>query len=158
MPEANAVAPVKIPDSFRRYFKQHLIEDHEKLEAILDDAACLAEHRSYYTAAKRFEEFRMRQEQHMAVEEDIVFPLLETAFPGSPVIPEVKAEHQAIRHAMEAANNAITESNREQFGKVHGDLVAALMAHTKHEDELLDLALASCVSPNREVLTKIARL
>jgi len=32
------------------------------------------------------------------------------------------------------------------------------MAHTRHEDELLDRALATSVAPNREVLVKIARL
>src|SRR5215471_1045087 len=91
MIEANAATPLKIPDSFRRYLTQHLTEEHQKLEAILDDAACLTAHRSFYTAAKKFEEFRVRQEQHMAVEENIVFPLLETVFPGSPVLADVKA-------------------------------------------------------------------
>jgi hypothetical protein len=158
MKEANAVSPVKIPDSFRRYLKQHLTEEHQKLEEILEDAACLTAHRSFYTAAKKFEEFRTRQEQHMAVEESIVFPLLETVFPGSPVLAEVKAEHQVIRQAMEAAQTAISQTNREQFEKVHGNLAAALMAHTGHEDELLDRALASCVAPSGELLLKIARL
>jgi len=68
MAELNSTA-VQIPESFRRYLKQHMTEDHERLEALLDDAACLAEHRSFYTAAKKFEDFRMREEQHISVEE-----------------------------------------------------------------------------------------
>src|SRR5215470_10607054 len=158
MAELNSVTAVQIPESFRRYLKQHMTEDHEKLEELLDDAACLAEHRSFYTAAKKFEDFRMRQEQHIAVEEDIVFPLLETVFPNSLAIAEVKSEHQVIRQSMQAAGSAIAEANREQFDKAHSELAAALIAHTRHEDELLDRALASCVAPNREVLLKIARL
>jgi hypothetical protein len=158
MNEINTVPPEKMPESFRRYLRQHMTEDHEKLEAILEDATCLAEHRLFYTAAKKFEEFQTRQEQHMAVEEDIVFRLLETILPGSPVIAEVKAEHQVIRQAMEAARSAILEASWEQFEKVHSDLTAALMAHTRHEDELLDHALASAVAPKAEVLFKIARL
>jgi len=158
MIENESVAPVKIPDSFRHYLKQHMTEDHEKLEAILEDAACLAEHRFFYGAAKKFEDFQIREEQHMRVEEDIVFSLLETAFPGSPAIAEVKAEHEVIRQAMKAAESAILKANLEQFEKVHPDLSAALMAHTRHEDELLDRALATSVAPNREVLVKIARL
>ncbi len=41
---------------------------------------------------------------------------------------------------------------------VHGELAAALMAHTKHEDELVASALDSCVGANRELLLNIARL
>ncbi len=155
---ANSVSPVEIPDSFRRYLKQHMTEDHEKLEAKLDDAACLVAHRSFYTAAKRFEEFRIRAEQHMTVEEDIVFPLLETLSPNSPELAAVKGEHVVIRQAVGAAGGAIAAANREQFERVHGELAAALMAHTKHEDELLASVLESGVGAKRELLLKIARL
>jgi len=70
----------------------------------------------------------------------------------------VKAEHQVIRQSIQAAGSAIAEANREQFDKAHSELAAALIAHTRHEDELLDRALASCVAPSRDVLLKIARL
>lgn len=158
MSEANSVAPAPIPESFRRYLKQHMTEDHEKLEATLDDAACLVAHRSFYTAAKRFEDFQIRQEQHMAVEEDIVFPLLETVSPNSPAVAEVKAEHEVIRQAMATAAGAIAGTDRERFERVHGELAAALAVHTRHEEELLTGALESCVGAKKELLLKIARL
>jgi hemerythrin-like domain-containing protein len=155
---ANSVSPVEIPESFRRYLKQHMVEDHEKLESMLDDAASLVAHRFFYPAAKRFEEFRIREEQHMAVEEEIVFPLLESLSPGSVAVAEVKAEHEVIRQAMGAAGGAISATDREQFETVHGKLAAALMAHTKQEDELLARVLESCVGTTKELLLKIARL
>jgi|GEM_PF-5110272 len=158
MSEANSVAPALIPESFRRYLKQHMTEDHEKLEETLDDAACLVTHRSFYIAAKRFEDFQVRQAQHMAVEEDIVFPLLETMSPNSPAIAEVRAEHEVIRQAMEAAAEAIAATDRERFDRIHSELAAALSNHTRHEEELLARALDSCVGAKRELLVKIARL
>src|SRR5215510_10979862 len=158
MSEANSVAPGHIPESFQRYLKQHMTEDHEKLEGMLDDAACLVAHRSFYTAGKRFEDFQIRTEQHMAVEENIVFPLLETVSPNSPAIAEVKGEHEIIRQAMETAAGAIAGTDRERFGRIHGELAAALTAHTRHEDELVTSALESCVGAKRELLLKIARL
>lgn len=158
MSEANSGAPVEIPESFRRYLKQRMTEDHERLEVMLDDAACLASHGSFYTAAKRFEDFQIRQEQHMDIEENIVFALLETVSANSPAIAEVKAEHEALRQAMERAAGAIAATDRERFEKIHGELAATLTAHTRHEDELLADALGSCVGAKRELLLRIARL
>ncbi len=94
----------------------------------------------------------------MAVEEDIVFPLLESVSPDSVAIAEVKAEHEVIRQAMRAAGGAISATDWEQFERVHGELAAALIAHTKHEDELLARVLESCVGAKKELLLKIARL
>jgi hypothetical protein len=88
----------------------------------------------------------------------VIIPLLESVFPGSPEIPEAIAQHQVIRQAMEVAGTAISEIKREQFEKVHRELAAALVAHTKREDELLERALASRATTNGEVLLKIARL
>jgi hypothetical protein len=79
-------------------------------------------------------------------------------FPGSPEIPEAIAQHQVIRQAMEVAGTAVSEIKREQFEKVHRELAATLVAHTKREDELLDRALASCATTSGEVLLKIAPL
>ena len=154
----SSASRAEIPESYRRYLKQHVVEDHEKLEEMLQGAACLVAHRWFCAAAKRFEQFRIREEQHMAVEEDIVFPLLETASPDSPAIAEVKGEHKVIRQAMRAAEDAISATDREQFERVHGELAAALMAHTKHEDELLRGVLDSCVGVKKQLLMKIARL
>lgn len=94
----------------------------------------------------------------MAVEEDIVFPLLETVSPDSPAIAEVKREHQVIRQAMVAAEGAILETDRSLFKRVHAELAAALSVHTKHENQLLACAMESCLGAKRELLIKIARL
>ena len=94
----------------------------------------------------------------MAVEEDIVFPLLETASPRSPAIAEVRGEHEVIRRAMRAAEDAVLAADREQFERYHGELAAALSAHTKHENQLLARGIETCVGAKRELLVKIARL
>jgi len=94
----------------------------------------------------------------MAVEEDIVFPLLETVPSESPAIAEVKVEHEVIRRAMGAAEDAILAADRSLFKKVHAELAAELSVHTKHENQLLAYAMESCLGAKRELLIKIARL
>lgn len=154
----NAVPQRPVSDSFRRYLKNRLTEDRPVLEKILDDAAYLVEHRSFATAGKRFGELRIRLERHMAVEREVLFPLLGTATPESSDIGKVKSEHAVIRTWMEKTGSAISGWDAGGFKRAQHHLAAALKAYTADEDKLLESSSESCGCSEQDLILKMARL
>jgi hypothetical protein len=78
---------------------QGLGRQHHRLYTILDDVEALVEQGSFLTAAKRFGDFRLDEERHIRMEEEL-FASLQASEPAAPPSTELMRQHEAIQSSM----------------------------------------------------------
>ncbi len=145
------------PESLRRQLARRLTEDHPELDAILEAVADLVSRRSFHSAAKRFGEFRIKQERHMTLEEKVVFPLLETLSYQTVDVARMKSEHRMIRNFMNDAGDAISQWDLRGFAEAHRRLAQAVAVHNEDEERLVATKLEHCHCVGQDLLVNLAR-
>jgi len=115
---------------------QHYTEDHERLDELFHQ---FQKHKAtdHDTAVKAFQEFKAGLEQHIAWEEEILFPSFEKNFGhlGGPT-EVMRWEHQEIRKYLDAI---LTKLGREDWQTEVEEigLTSVLCPHNHKEESIL---------------------
>lgn len=123
---------------------QCLEVDHRHLDAILLESEKAASAGSFADARMRFEAFASGLLRHIEVEEQVLFPELESAAPGARRPTSVmRAEHEELRGLLDRIG-AELEARRPGWQAYSSRLKETLLTHnTKEERVLYPMADAS---------------
>jgi Hemerythrin HHE cation binding domain len=141
-----------LAEHIRSRLWSRLTENHASLKHILEDVAWLVQHGSLITAAKRFGEFRIAQEREMNFEESTLFPLIERLSDPNEAIRQGRAQHETIRHLLNAVSASLSTSTVQEFVEAYRQLLTVILEHCKFEERLISLELKSS---GNEVLEEI---
>jgi iron-sulfur cluster repair protein YtfE (RIC family) len=120
---------------------------HRRLDDMLDDVEMMADAERWSDARRRFDAFRHEMEEHIRLEEEVMFPSLER---GAPMLQGpttvMRTEHLAIRAFLTEVGKALVEER--PISRTTAELEAQLGAHNFKEERVLypefeRLALAS---------------
>lgn len=127
---------------------EYLQNDHERLDAILDEVRSLVSSTSFGEAQKRFAQFVSGLERHIDVEEEILFSAFEemTGMRSGPTAV-MRHEHVEIRRLLGAVTDALDRASAAAFAESVESLVDVLGTHNQKEERVLypttDRALGS---------------
>jgi hemerythrin superfamily protein len=112
---------------------QHLRESHRHLEAVLADVQKLASGQSFVTAAKRFGEFRLQEERHLHLENELL-EILEKSL-GCPRFDRIRNQHERIVQLMDELTALLSSWDLPAFQDCLEEFVELLAAHEADERE-----------------------
>lgn len=132
---------------------------HQRLDEMLDEVELMADAENWKDAKRRFLGFRRELEEHIRLEEEMMFPTFETnsSMPHGPTVV-MRAEHVTIRQLLANVEAALTE--KRPISRTTVELEAQLGAHNFKEERVLYPAferLAS-VSTRMSLATKVETL
>lgn len=132
--EPRPAAPAAEPSSVTEVLEA----DHRRLDAILPDVERLVAAGAYRDAAARFAAFSSGLDRHIDVEEQILFPVFESAT-GMTAGPTqvMRAEHVEIRGWMRDATGALAGEDPVRLARAIGALAQTLSAHNMKEEHML---------------------
>lgn len=109
---------------------------HRRLDDMLEDVELMADAQSWKQGKRRFDEFRREMEEHIRLEEEIMFPAFERdpAMARGPTVV-MRAEHQAIRGLLDQVEDALADER--PVGRTSAELKAQLGAHNFKEERVL---------------------
>ena len=116
---------------------EYLTWDHNRLDVILDEAIALFDEGSFDEAQKRYADFVCGLERHIAIEEDIVFPVFDARAHGGGPTEVMRFEHGHIREAMAAIASVLPKKDDKAFGAAIEQLVSVLGEHNAKEERVL---------------------
>jgi iron-sulfur cluster repair protein YtfE (RIC family) len=121
-----------------RNVSEYLGADHDRLDALLQQSAGLAERGVFEEAAQTFAEFRTGLGRHIDAEEGILFPAFEelTGMEGGPV-SVMRREHVVIRGLLAETAVAIKSADAAATARTLGWLRNALEVHNLKEEQML---------------------
>lgn len=132
--EPEPAAPAQEPRSVTEYLEA----DHRRLDGILSDVERLAATGAYRDAAARFAAFSSGLDRHIDVEEQILFPVFESATGMTSGPTQVmRAEHVEIRDWMRVATESLAWEDAERLAEAIGGLTQTLSAHNMKEEHML---------------------
>lgn len=116
-------------------------DDHNRLDAIMDEVRGRLSAGDLAGAASRFGAFRSGLERHIVAEEDVLFPALDRATGGRAggPISVMRHEHAEIRKRLAEIGSILdrTSSSVTDAASPIGELVALLGAHNGKEERIL---------------------
>jgi hypothetical protein len=115
----------------KRGLWQHLQESHRHLEAVLADVQELASGRSFVTAAKRFGEFRLQEERHLHVENELLVILEENL--KCPKFERIRNQHTRIIQLMNELTGLLSSWDLPAFQETLVKFVEVLAVHEADE-------------------------
>lgn len=123
--------------------------DHARLSRLLAEVAASFDDGEQERAEHTFEEFASSLRRHIAVEEELVFPSLEShsSWASRPAVV-MRAEHRRIEELIAQVGAAISRSTSELFHRAHHELVALLAAHDAKEERVLYPACDEALTPS----------
>lgn len=132
---------------------------HEHLDDILDDVELMADAESWKHAKGRFDVFRREMEEHIRIEEEMMFPALEkeaSTLQGPTSV--MRAEHAAIRASLAEIEKGLSEER--PISRTTAELEARLGAHNFKEERVLYPAFerTAPVSVRTALAEKVAAL
>jgi len=109
---------------------------HQRLDDMLDDIELCADAENWSEAKRRFAGFRRDIEEHIRLEEELIFPIFEAnaAMPHGPTVV-MRAEHVAIRQTLAAVEAALADER--PISRTTAELEAQLAAHNFKEERVL---------------------
>lgn len=121
----------------RRCVTEYLEGDHRRLDAILDEAERLANAGEFAGASERFAEFACGLDRHIAIEEQILFPLFErvTGIATGPTIV-MRSEHVRIRELLKRVSAGL-EAGDPVALSAQAALEELLSMHNMKEERVL---------------------
>jgi hypothetical protein len=122
---------MKSSDEVKGGLWQHLRESHRHLEAVLADVQELASGQSFVTAAKRFGEFRLQEERHLGVENELLAILEESV--ACPEFERIRSQHARIVQVMDELTGLLSSWNLPAFKMTLNELIALLAVHEEDE-------------------------
>lgn len=116
--------------------------DHRRLEQALDASVAHVSAEHWAEAAAGFAEFRRGIEQHMAIEEQELFPVVEDGAETA-LTATLRKGHRDLRVFFDELNDALEAHDVEEFGRIARTMRALLARHDeKEEAELYPAAQA----------------
>ena len=116
--------------------------DHRRLEEALVASAAHVDASSWDEAAKAFARFRRGIEQHMAAEEEVLFPAVEQG-EETPLTAILRKGHHDLRVFFDELDDALVARDAEEYRRIAGTMRALLERHDeKEEAELYPAAQA----------------
>lgn len=108
---------------------------HRRLDGMLDRVEMAAEIGSWSEARSSFARFQTELEEHMRLEEDLMFPLFELfRLSGGPAAAR-RAEHEQIRGLLGSFEAALRDE--QPIDEPAGALEALLSAHNAKEERIV---------------------
>jgi hemerythrin-like domain-containing protein len=116
--------------------KSYLSYDHTEIDKMLEDLACFVEDGEPERAESAFDELKGRLERHMRLEEDTLFPLLETSIGLATRGPTfaMRLEHIEISKLVEELARTLESWQPETFAEVKQELERLLAIHDAREE------------------------
>ncbi len=122
--------------------EQAFVRDHRRLEEALDESAASVRAARWDAAAAAFAGFRRRIEEHMALEEQELFPAVDGGAENT-LTAMLRKGHRDLRVFFDELNDALEARDVEEFSRIAGSLRGLLARHDeKEEAELYPLAQA----------------
>ncbi len=109
----------------------HLRESHRHLDAVLADVQQLAAGQSFVTASKRFGEFRLQEERHLLVEDELLVILEENL--KCPPFARIRGQHRKIVQLMDELTALLASWDLEAFQDTLKEFAAVLSLHEADE-------------------------
>jgi iron-sulfur cluster repair protein YtfE (RIC family) len=124
-----------MPESLAQLFT----EDHRRLDAILVEAKQALRAGDLARGAARFSEFRAGLERHIVAEEEVLFPMFETAGGPAACGPTrvMRLEHGEIRSLMAEISTGLERGGDDARGIPMAALTARIYAHNGKEERIL---------------------
>lgn len=115
-----------------------LEHDHRLMDAILTDVDVFANQRDWRAAAAYFAQFRARITAHMAVEEEIVFPIFQRATGYDGPVAVMLREHEQIRRLLAAVEQGLSgaEASADPLAAL-AELGDTLDRHDEKEERVI---------------------
>lgn len=127
------------PEESPRNVFSYLAWDHDRLDAILESARAGVESELWEDARGRIAEFREGLFRHIAIEENVLFPVFEDATGIREEGPTsvMRHEHADIKEAVEGMAASIDEQSTDGFERCHANLLGVLVEHNMKEENIL---------------------
>src|SRR5215831_13013195 len=107
---------------------------HRRLDEMLVETELLADAEKWAEAKQRFDGFRRELEEHIRLEEEVMFPAFEACGPSGPTAV-MRAEHGAIRQLLASVAQALADER--PISRATTDLTGQLGAHNFKEERVL---------------------
>lgn len=136
----------------------YLAWDHDRLDALLDEAAEQVEEGRWADAREPYGVFERGLDRHMRLEEEIVFPLFEarSGIVDGPTAV-LREEHRAIRGALALMRGGILDSDAQAFRDGIAFFHTVMPEHDAKEEHFL-YPMTDRMLTDRERATLVARL
>jgi hemerythrin-like domain-containing protein len=117
---------------------QYLETDHHRCDLQLAKAESCVGKRQWDVADAAFKEFHSSLQQHLEMEERVLFPAFEQT-PGTPSGPTImmRVEHQQIRQIVSAMREALSARDAEEFSSGADILHIMMGQHNMKEESIL---------------------
>jgi iron-sulfur cluster repair protein YtfE (RIC family) len=113
-----------------------LEQHHRRLDDLLDEVERLVDAENWKEAKLRFERFHRELEEHIRLEEEVMFPAVEAhaAMPHGPTVV-MRQEHVGIRQSLMSVYTALTQER--PISQTTTELEAQLGDHNFKEERVL---------------------
>lgn len=137
------------PDEFRLEVRPRQVQgersvseligwDQRRLDDILDDVDELAETGDFTGALRRYEDFRAGLKHHIAMEEQILFPLYQKlSLDTEAALAAMYSEHVLIRTLVERVAEALQTGDLPSFARIIENLYAVMDVHDQKEEDVV---------------------
>ena len=126
--------------------------DHDRLDNIFEEFKAL-KHNDIDTAKTLFLDFKTGLQQHIAWEEDILFPIFEqgTGMRDTGPTAVMRTEHRQIKHFLEEIGEKVLTGALEGIDEAEIGLLEVLGSHNQKEENILYPAIDNLTSePEKE--------
>lgn len=133
--------------------------DHRVLHAIVTDVGVFARQGDLRLAAECFAHFRARLATHIALEEELIFPLFEQATGVNGPTIVMRREHEMLTHLLDALTGALAAGD-ETIDPLTllQELESVLAAHDAKEERVVYPAVDAGAGKAGELPELVARL
>jgi hemerythrin-like domain-containing protein len=116
-----------------------LQDDHERLDALVDDLRTSVAKAAFAEAREGFVAFASGLRRHIDVEEQVLFPAFEAATGMRSHGPTavMRAEHADIRRLLDRTAAALEKADATALGEATDALTALLAEHDQKEEHVL---------------------
>jgi hemerythrin-like domain-containing protein len=116
----------------------YLADDHDRLDALLGDAARLVEAGEDAAAGVQLAAFVAGLTRHIRLEDEVLFPRFEraTGMTSGPTTV-MRREHRLIEKVLTGLTAAVEARDRTAFAALHDELLAILEPHNQKEEAVI---------------------
>jgi iron-sulfur cluster repair protein YtfE (RIC family) len=125
----------------------YLTADHRRLEVSLDEAEALVDCGGLGEAGASFARFADGLRRHIALEENVVFPIFEERARIVGPLQVMEREHRQIERLLTTAGQALEVRDAAAFAREARALRSLLDAHNRKEERILYPRTDASLSP-----------
>lgn len=116
---------------------EYLTWDHDELDAMFADIVPMVEDAEWERASEHFDDFRRRLERHIAIEEEILFPVFERRVAPHGPTDVMREDHRQIKDALATIGGALQSADTAAFDRGRATLIDVLANHNLREERVL---------------------